>query len=205
MRGREVKPQIKDHFSMRFNTFLVSRCLSLQNLQQSRTPLTTSFVHNCSNTSSDATIMNLLSIHPRSRGRRSAFALTFSLLTSLLLFALPTNASAAAAAGEYDEKLTIKPLKGQSVLATFNFKSLGSAQSFNRQMFQLLPRSLGQVLHNSKTKELHLKFTLGRWDAESWGMEPENGHTAGGTGVELWAWVEANDDEEYEPFPWDNV
>lgn len=65
-------------------------------------------------------------------------------------------------------------------------------------MFQHFPRSLGQILQHSKTRELHLKFALGKWDAEKWGTQPNNGQSAGGTGVELWAWVEADDENEYD-------
>lgn len=61
----------------------------------------------------------------------------------------------------------------------------------------LFPRSLKQVLQASWTRELHLKFTLGRWNAEEHGAQPGQGMTAGGTGVELWAWIEADDDDEY--------
>lgn len=60
----------------------------------------------------------------------------------------------------------------------------------------IFPRSLAQILHASRTKELHLKFTLGRWDASQWGSQIWDGRTAGGTGVELWAWVEASSDAE---------
>ena len=60
----------------------------------------------------------------------------------------------------------------------------------------VFPRSLAQILQQSQTKELHLKFTLGRWDAEQWGRQVWDGRAAGGTGVELWAWVEAADDAE---------
>ncbi|WEW58721.1 Subunit of the glycosylphosphatidylinositol transamidase complex-like protein [Emydomyces testavorans] len=53
-------------------------------------------------------------------------------------------------------------------------------------------RILGQILQHANTKELHLRFTTGRWDAESWGERPWHGFKEGGTGVELWAWVEAD-------------
>ncbi|KAI9873533.1 MAG: Subunit of the glycosylphosphatidylinositol transamidase complex-like protein, partial [Pleopsidium flavum] len=49
---------------------------------------------------------------------------------------------------------------------------------------------------HAKTRELHLRFSTGRWDAEDWGARPWNGTREGGTGVELWAWVEAETDEE---------
>lgn len=43
-----------------------------------------------------------------------------------------------------------------------------------------------------------MRFGLGRWDAESWGARPWNGAQEGGTGVEIWAWVDAVSDEEAE-------
>lgn len=42
-----------------------------------------------------------------------------------------------------------------------------------------------------------MRFSTGRWDDESWGARPWGGSKEGGTGVELWAWVEAETDEEY--------
>lgn len=68
--------------------------------------------------------------------------------------------------------------------------------SFEQQHFKFIPRSLGQILQHSKTRELHLRFSTGRWDAESWGARPWGGFKEGGTGVELWAWVEADTGKE---------
>lgn len=103
----------------------------------------------------------------------------------------------AVAAPEYDERLILEPLPQGSLLASFNFKSNASLQSFEQQHFRYIPRSLGQILQHAKAKELHLRFSSGRWDAESWGARPWRGAKEGGTGVELWAWVEADTEEEY--------
>ncbi len=100
------------------------------------------------------------------------------------------------AATEYHEHLTLQPLAPSSLLASFNFRSNASLASFERQDFRFFPRSLGHILQHAKTRELHLRFSTGRWDAESWGARPWNGTKEGGTGVELWAWVEADTDEE---------
>lgn len=100
---------------------------------------------------------------------------------------------------EYNEQLILEPLSQGSLLASFNFGSNASLKSFEQQHFRYIPRSLGQILQHAKTKELHLRFSSGRWDAESWGARPWGGVKEGGTGVELWAWVEADTDEEYEP------
>ncbi|KAL2822834.1 GPI transamidase component PIG-T [Aspergillus cavernicola] len=115
---------------------------------------------------------------------------TFFLL-SLILVAL----SVGSAASNYHENLHLQPLPPSNLLASFNFKSNTTQSSFEKQHFQYFPRALGQILQHANTRELHLRFTSGRWDSESWGSRPWNGAKEGGTGVELWAWIEAPDDE----------
>ncbi|KAL9603846.1 MAG: hypothetical protein Q9219_000955 [cf. Caloplaca sp. 3 TL-2023] len=117
--------------------------------------------------------------------RRLYFFILYLLLTASV-FAEP----------EYDERLTLQPLPQGSLLASFNFRSNASIQSFEQQHFRYIPRSLGQILQHASTKELHLRFSSGRWDSENWGARPWGGYKEGGTGVELWAWVEAETDEE---------
>ncbi|KAJ5959412.1 uncharacterized protein N7479_006562 [Penicillium vulpinum] len=124
-------------------------------------------------------------------------------MTVLSLLSLPFVAlilslwtSFAFASSDYHEHLLLQPLPQSSLLASFNFRSNTSQQSFDQQHFQYLPRALGQILQHAHTKELHLRFTTGRWDAESWGPRPWNGSKEGGTGVELWAWIDAPGDEE---------
>ena len=112
-------------------------------------------------------------------------------LLYLLLFGL------AVADPDYHERLLLQPLAPASLLASFNFRSNASLESFEQQHFKYIPRSLGQILQHAKTRELHLRFSTGRWDAESWGARPWGGAKEGGTGVELWAWVEADTDTEY--------
>jgi phosphatidylinositol glycan class T len=102
-----------------------------------------------------------------------------------------------ASASDYHEQLLLRPLQPSLLLASFNFQSNTSWESFEQQNFRYFPRSLGQILQYANTRELHLRFSLGRWDAESWGARPWGGAREGGTGVELWAWVEAETDEEY--------
>ena len=97
---------------------------------------------------------------------------------------------------DYDERLVLEPLTPELLLASFNFRGNASLQSFEQQHFRFIPRSLGQILQHAKTRELHLRFSTGRWDAESWGARPWRGQKEGGTGVELWAWVEADTEEE---------
>ncbi|KAG4032533.1 hypothetical protein MFRU_006g00040 [Monilinia fructicola] len=100
------------------------------------------------------------------------------------------------ASSDYHEQLLLRPLHPSSLLASFNFQGNTSLESFEQQNFRYFPRSLGQILQYANTRELHLRFSLGRWDAENWGARPWGGTREGGTGVELWAWVEAGTDEE---------
>lgn len=114
-----------------------------------------------------------------------------SLLLSLAVLIATTSAST-----DYHEQLLLRPLPDSSILASFDFRSNISSTEFEQQNFRFFPRSLGQILQHASTRELHLRFSLGRWDAESWGVRPWGGAREGGTGVELWAWVEAATDEE---------
>ncbi|CAZ84804.1 unnamed protein product [Tuber melanosporum] len=116
--------------------------------------------------------------------------LSWPSVTQLLL--APLVIASASEYNDYSENLLLKSLPGNSLLASFRFVSNGTFDSHH----SVFPRSLAQILQQSQTKELHLKFTLGRWDAEQWGRQVWDGRTAGGTGVELWAWVDAADDAE---------
>jgi len=100
-------------------------------------------------------------------------------------------------AADYSENLLLRPLPQSSFLASFNFHNSISEKSFQAQNFETFPRSLGQILLHSHTHELHLRFSTGRWDSKTWGIRPWNGSREGGTGVELWAWVEAETEEQY--------
>jgi GPI-anchor transamidase subunit T len=93
-------------------------------------------------------------------------------------------------ASEYHEQLLLRPLPPTSLLASFNFRSNATLSSFNQQNFRYFPRSLGQILQHARTQELHLRFSTGRWDTQNWGARPWNGTKEGGSGVELWAWIE---------------
>lgn len=117
------------------------------------------------------------------------FSLFFGLC--LLVFSAVT-----CQATDYHERLLLRPLPQNALLASFHFRSNATASSFEEQNFRFFPRSLGQILQHAHTKELHLRFSLGRWDAELWGARPWNGAREGGTGVELWAWVDAETEEQ---------
>lgn len=120
-----------------------------------------------------------------------------TVLSLLSLLFLAAFSSLASANSDYHESLVLQPLPQSALLASFNFQSNDSQTSFDERHFRYFPRALGQILRHANTKELHLRFTTGRWDAESWGPRPWNGTKEGGTGVELWAWIDAVDDESY--------
>lgn len=118
-----------------------------------------------------------------------------------LLAAAAASFTAVKAAGtgdssEYHEQLNFRPLPHNGLLASFNFRAQQPVADISAQNFRLFPRSLGQILEYSGTKELHLRFALGRWDAQSWGARPWDGQKEGGTGVELWAWLDAETEQE---------
>ncbi|KAH7109268.1 GPI transamidase component GPI16 precursor [Dendryphion nanum] len=139
----------------------------------------------------------LRSHHQSTSSGKHAEMLSLSLLPLLLLNALVGCTSATAtAAADYHEQLLIRPLPRSALLASFNFHSNELSTSFEQQNFRYFPRSLGQILQHAHTKELHLRFSVGRWDAQSWGKRPSDGAREGGTGVELWAWVEAATEDE---------
>ena len=130
-------------------------------------------------------------------------AATAIILLSLvsLLFSGSADSSApppsSSLLSDYHEQLVLRPLPLAALLASFNFRTNISLSDFEAQNFRLFPRSLGQILQYAETRELHLRFALGRWDAESWGARPWDGRKEGGTGVEIWAWLDAETDEEY--------
>lgn len=115
------------------------------------------------------------------------------LLACLLFQAL---IACAHAGPDYHERLLLRPLPQDALLASFNFRSNETAAAYEQQHFGLFPRSLGQILQHAHTKELHLRFSAGRWDAESWGQRPWYGAREGSNGVELWAWIDAASDDE---------
>ncbi|CEP64050.1 GPI-anchor transamidase subunit GPI16 LALA0_S10e01090g [Lachancea lanzarotensis] len=107
----------------------------------------------------------------------------------------------------FDEELTLKPLPRNFMLASFAFQMQSNNLTVGKsevshdayRHYTVFPKSLSPILEYSQTRELHLRFTHGRWDAESWGQLPHNGTKSGGSGVELWAVIEAaSRDEAFE-------
>lgn len=109
---------------------------------------------------------------------------------------LPVLALAAGALG-YSEKLSLRPLSQKYLQASFQFEAESEPFNSNAVAHHAeFPRILSQIISQSDAREIHLRFAQGWWDAEEWGVLPENGTFAGGTGVEAWAWIEAASKEE---------
>lgn len=119
------------------------------------------------------------------------------MLSFLFLFLFSPLLVCVSAASDYHERLLLRPLPQSTLLAAFNFRSNESFTAVAQQNFRYFPRSFAQILEHAHAKELHLRFSMGRWDDEHWGQRPWNGAREGGTGVELWAWIEAEHEEEY--------
>lgn len=125
-----------------------------------------------------------------------------------MLFAafLPLAMFWALAAAEYSEALTFRPLPRNRLLASFQFDtllppapleyvSLAQTRATPPRHYGSFPKALEPVLASTNTRQLHLRFTQGWWD-EKWGSLPANGAVSGGTGVEVWAAIEAQSVEE---------
>lgn len=102
----------------------------------------------------------------------------------------------------YNETLSLKPLPRNNLLASFQFHmesqpvdityfNASTDVHVGEKHYSYFPRALGPILEATNTRELHLRFTQGWWDVESWGRLPHNGMQSGGTGVELWTVIEA--------------
>ena len=122
--------------------------------------------------------------------------LSFFLVSLISFCTLSTCAESPTSSADYHEQLVLRPLPLSALLASFNFRSNITVSEFEAHNFRLFPRSLAQILQHAGTRELHLRFSSGRWDSESWGARPWDGAREGGTGVELWAWLEAETDDE---------
>ena len=96
----------------------------------------------------------------------------------------------------YNESLHITPLPRNRVLTSFEFNITSGVLDFERQdvsngHYAYFSRALGPVIESNGARELHLRFGQGWWDAEKWGELPYSGSKSGGTGVEVWAVIEA--------------
>ncbi|RLV96227.1 GPI transamidase component GPI16 [Spathaspora sp. JA1] len=122
------------------------------------------------------------------------------LVTSLLL-------EVCLASQFYKEHLNLKPYPRNKLLTGFDFNiqsqpfeltyhnesNIRTTPEVNH--YSYFPSSLGPIISSTNTRELHLRFTQGWWDAQSWGVLPHAGEFSGGTGVEVMAVIEAPDIE----------
>ncbi|AMD21195.1 HEL085Cp [Eremothecium sinecaudum] len=100
---------------------------------------------------------------------------------------------------KFDEVLELTPLPKNALLSSFqffmksnNFTVGKSDQSFDQfGHYTVFPKAIRPLMDNTNTRNLHLRFTKGVWDYEMWGQLPHNGLKSGGSGVELWAVIEA--------------
>ncbi|KTW26651.1 hypothetical protein T552_02660 [Pneumocystis carinii B80] len=106
------------------------------------------------------------------------------------------------------EHLFIKPISPKNLLASFRFNTSSDFECFNKVPysfsgdlegffpgFSRLPRSLRYIMEETHTYEVHLRMTRGKWSYKRWGMQPDRGESAGGTGIELWAYIEGDTEE----------
>ncbi|AET39873.1 GPI-anchor transamidase subunit GPI16 Ecym_5085 [Eremothecium cymbalariae DBVPG len=101
----------------------------------------------------------------------------------------------------FKEHLELRPLPKNSLLSSFQFHlssnefSIDKSDRSNNQYshYTVFPRSISPLMDNTNTRQVHLRFTHGIWDHENWGRLPHDGRKSGGSGVELWAVIEASD------------
>lgn len=104
----------------------------------------------------------------------------------------------------YEEKLMIKPLPNNYLLTSFSFRMDSeefmpgkSALDYDGYgHYTVFPMAFKPMMDRTATRQLHLRFTRGFWDSESWGRLPHDGFKSGGSGVELWAIIEAESDDQ---------
>ncbi|GMM34718.1 GPI-anchor transamidase subunit [Saccharomycopsis crataegensis] len=124
------------------------------------------------------------------------------LLSILPLFFCSVLAIRSDGGSSFAEELSLTPLPNGHLHTNFNFNITSSefaSQSNSSSIisnFNIFPNSLINLLSQTNTKNLSIRFTSGYWNSESWGKLPHDGHTSGGNGLELWAKIEASSKEE---------
>ncbi|KAH8552155.1 GPI transamidase component PIG-T [Umbelopsis sp. PMI_123] len=121
-----------------------------------------------------------------------------NLPASILLFlalSIPVYSKLSGQKDSFQEDLLISPLNDGKLLAHFQFTALVDAGALDEKKgryahYGLFPKSIGQIIDHHRVQELHLTFTQGRWQYEDWGYPAAQ---SAGTGVELWAWMKADD------------
>ncbi|CAO3669246.1 unnamed protein product [Umbelopsis vinacea] len=113
----------------------------------------------------------------------------------LLTLSWPVQSKLSGQKDSFQEDLLISPLNDGKLLAHFQFTTLidsGDIAEKNGRFahYGLFPKAIGQIIDHHRVQELHLTFTQGRWQYENWGYPVAQ---SAGTGVELWAWMKADD------------
>jgi len=85
----------------------------------------------------------------------------------------------------YQENLELKQFPDGRVLAQLTFERKLPKPRLQERHYNLLPKTVGEVIHKFNVSELHLTFTHGRWNYQRWGFHP---HSAP-VGVQLWAFL----------------
>lgn len=100
----------------------------------------------------------------------------------------------------YNEKMNLRPLPNNHLLTSFIFNmsselfhpNKNALDSDQYSHYTVFPKAIKLLLELTSTRQLQLRFTRGYWDSETWGALPHNGFKSGGSGVELWATIEAS-------------
>ncbi|XP_009617316.1 uncharacterized protein [Nicotiana tomentosiformis] len=89
---------------------------------------------------------------------------------------------------EFSEALLLRPLPDRKVLAHFHFESKIPPTRTHGPHHSLFPKSIYQLVHKFRVREMELSFTQGRWNYGRWGgYDPISSRNAKPPGVELWA------------------
>ncbi|TNN16209.1 GPI transamidase component PIG-T [Schistosoma japonicum] len=84
----------------------------------------------------------------------------------------------------FDEELLIKDLGHGYTAFHFNFAAITSETVFRSKHYNILPKSIIQIVEKYSVNEFHLSISRGIWD-ERWGS---NFVSVSPSGAELWAW-----------------
>ncbi|XBW36964.1 hypothetical protein QEN19_002544 [Hanseniaspora menglaensis] len=116
---------------------------------------------------------------------------------------LVTNVENLRSSSNFEESLELKILPTDYLLSSFNFKLQSDAFDFNSSRNLIIDsfsyrnhngfsKKIEPLLNSANVKNLFLKFARGHWDYSKWGKTPKNGWSSAGSGVEIWALIEAN-------------
>lgn len=101
----------------------------------------------------------------------------------------------------YEELLNLKPLPHNKLLSIFDFKLKSNVleldyngnvnkKKINHKKYNYFPKTLVSIIEKTNTRELHIRFSQGKWRHKKWGKMPYNGFRTGGVGIEFWGTIE---------------